>query len=555
MADLTHPDNFLDYLSSFWTQVFQDDGAVRGIAAADAHQLAQLYQDFVESVAALSIQTITPFHRELTYPIVLRKTTFSEGPDTIRFGKGIEWGAQPSRTAFREGVTFVYGGMEKRSGLYYVGIPAGVQNIQGGIFNRLINPSVFLVRDNDFILKDGILSFKQDPFTNPLIAKRTVAGPNGSIDEEVVLWASDTQFDHSTLFNHYGFLFPTIQGQGESYRRALECLLKAWSGGPTFAALDSLAAALAGAPLVGETSETVESIQFFNGLQLIITNTNIYTIPAGLTMRPEIRKGTVISAGQPLTTATVLADRKAGQPWWNELPALMAGPDLVAADITSLGFLNEPCRVEYKRGARFFLAGASRDVEAFWDQVRQKEADSNLSLADQLWRDAGLIDDSGAPDFSQSLWLNPLQFLAEKVLADDLLVLKLKVACLPNPSNLFRNLELLRRIAPAHATLLVFLSVETSEGFNLVRNDSGAINPTGTAPVNTQDLLDQAVGNFPLLTRQHWSAQDELGLKTKTPEALSIDDCPDIIRETLNLSSADLIQESLTIRTQELCEP
>lgn len=579
MPDFTDGEVFLDFFGSFWNRFFTEGDLTRGITAGGAHQITQLYQEFTEAIQALSLETINPFHLEKAYPIIFRRSQFSQGPDEVTFGHGQVFGAQPAGTAFREGATFNYGGLEQRSGLYYIGVPDNFKNLGQVIFNGLIDPTVMLARNSDFIFQDDIIVFKTDPFANPLIARRLVAGTDGQADEEeIVLWAMNAQIDRQDLFRQYGFAVSSVRASSDNYKRALQAVFKAYAAGPTAHVLDSLVAALANLPIARRGNETVQSIETFGTDTLLVTDLEVYKVQAGLEVRPEIQTGTVLYAGQPLTTATRVSDRTTNSFWWAELAGLTMGRDFLVADLDSaLGFLNEAADVELGdvevadpgnlgRTATFHLAGLPGDLEKFWGAVRQKSLAGGQFLGDLLYKKHNLVDGNGDPDFTKDLQINPLQFLATELLADGLVLVQVRVTDFNQANPFFQNLRMLRDVMPAYLGLIIFVDLAVDDSYSWQR-DSGGVEITTAILQDTKALLAGDTASFDSTTKGYWNNLGSDGeLLTKTPEALSSDISPDIISATLDMgdptknaaaygSAVAVCEEVIHIKNEEVCTP
>jgi len=584
MADFTDPNTFLDFFGSFWNRFFPDQPVIRGIASGDAHTITQLYQELVEAVNAISIHTISPFHRESVYPITLRRSTFSQGPDLLTFGNGSVFGAQPPNGKFFEGATFQYGGLERRSGLYYVGIPDKIREMGACLINSLIDPSVMLVRDSDFIVRDDIVIFRTNPFDNPLIAKRKISSADGNSEEdEIILWATNVSVDRNELWTQYGFAVPDLRQNtltapaARRYLEALRAVYNVRAGGPTSRMLDSLVASLVGAPVSRHGGEIVQSIESFSGNTLVITDVEVYRVPDTLEIRPEIKVGVELWAGQPLTTTTQVFDRTVQSNWWTDMPALFVGRDFLMADITSaLGFLNESSPVDVGivetasdgsagRTGRFYLAGVPGDVEQFWSGVRQRGLSGLGFFGDQLYRKFSVVDGNGELDFTQDLLVNPLQLLATDLLADSIIPVKIKVSTATQAALFSDGLHILHDVVPAHLSLLILMDVTVQDEFALVRPDGDSVVTTPLSSTRALVLSDTSL--LPSASKAQWTELDDQGVPTvRIPEALSADVSPDILRETLDLGDAannsdsyggatKVCEESITPTLQPICTP
>jgi len=571
MSDFTDGETFLGYLSSFWTQVFQDTGIVRGLSYANAAQLQQLYQNFVESVSRLSIKTIPVFHKEFVYPIILQSSTFSSSLGPMKFGDGEEFGLQPAGGEFKAGAVFSYGGLEEGSGLYCATIPDNLKSFSSTIVNSLFQPSVVLVRDVDFFVNGNVIQFKNNPFQNNLIPQRQIPGSNHTFQSELVLWILDAQLDIQSVYQQFGFPFCDLKQSSEAYRSALEMIFKIYSEGPSLNILDSVVAALANAPVTKDVYETVLRIDSFGGDQLVVTDLNIYQIPNSLTLRQDVAAGSVLQAGQPLTTMTQVFD-KVNQPnWWMQFPGMSVSQDFVAVNISNLGFLNQAAVVELQplqqasngtigRPAQFYLAGSDKDIKTYWNAVLSKSVEKGMFLGNILYEDAGLVSD-GEPDFSQTLIINPLEFLTTKVLRDGLIPIQIQLNNTDQAFPLFQNLSLLRDVCPAWLSLVIFISIQFNENIYLENQRAGGVEITEAILVPTAALLSGSSSGFDSTTKGYFENVDSQGCPlTNIPEALSVDINPEIITEILDFGNPNeygtgipLAVEQVSVKFENIC--
>jgi len=569
MADFTDPDVAFEYLSPFWTRMFKDGAAVHGLMHASSQQMSQLYLDWLEAVGMLSIKTADPFHRTQFAPVIIRRSKFSTGPDNLAFGSGTVFGPQPAGGQYRPGDTFVYGGLERLSGLYYVGMPKGVVSIGPFIYNRLTEPSVVMLRDSDFLIIDNIVAFREDPFENPLIPKRIVAGENGSQDEEIILWGSEAKIDDQRLYNNHGFAFPARRKSSEAYRLILETFYRIYADGPSPIAIDMVVAALAGLPVTKEVTETVESVSEFAGSVLVITDAGTYRLPSGVALRPEIEVGTVLEAGSPLAAATRVYEGGTGSNWWTTLPVLTLGKEYFALPIGGVGFINRPVKVvpsdtfdDAGFDATFELTGVPEDIAAFWDAASSRGATLGKRFGTALWETYGKTLD-GFADSSQDLYINPLQFVAEKMMDRSVAVVKIDLTLMADRAFLIQNLRILDEACPVFSGLIVLLEQNLDDTFEL--EPAGNVSITSANP-SQAPLLANLYGReeeFTGSTLSRWTDVDSDGNHlTRVPEALSAAICPDIITETADFgnpnhygSGLPIAEEILTSTRQPVCKP
>lgn len=561
-SDFTNGDQFANYLSSYWTQLFSEREFLPGVTDGFARQLAQHYQDFAESVNATSIRDIAPFHTELVYPIFLRESTFATGPRLLTFGAGAVFGEQPEGGTFREGAALRFGERADLAPAFYADLPDDVAGTGSLIINRLHNPSVIMVAGADFAFSDGVIVFRENVFENDLIAKRTVSGESGAIDREIVLWATNVQTERFDLYRQYGHLFLDRKEGGAEVRTALESIFKLYSNGPSVARLDSFVAAAAGFPVSAEARETVQSIGRVGTTSVVVTDVGAYRIPAGLTLRDSVKAGAVLTAGSPLTTASVVTDRFASPLWWTSIDGLTVGKELMIQATGPVGFLNQEVPVTFdtpmlvdgdeRALCRFSLVGLPAHVETFWKVTKERSLLAGEFLAETLWVGAGLVDEEGDPDYDQELYVNPLRILNDLV-GDNLIIVQINGTL---TGSLLPVLGLLRETIPAYCTLVVLLNLTAEDDYFLTSESEDAVNPTEAEFVDGRALYTGTTADFDSVTQGHWEDVDESTGEplTKTAEALSLGISPDMLSDTINLTTGPgQVAESVVARLEPTC--
>lgn len=569
MPDFTDPDVAFEYLSPFWTLMFKDSAAIHGLMHSNAQQLTQIYQNWLEAIGMLSVKTAAPFHKEQFLPMIIRRSRFSTGPDKVTYGSGTAFGPQPAGGTYRPGDVFVYGGLEHLSGLYYVSMPAGIESVGPFIYNRLTEPSVVLLQDSDFTVVDNVVAFREDPFENPLIPKRIVAGDSGTQDEEIVLWASEAQIDDQRLYLGFGFAFPAKRKSSEAYRLILETFYRIYADGPSPIAIDMVVAALAGLPVVKEEMEVVEQITTFQDRVLVITNASAYQLPAGVGVRAEIVVGTELLSGTPLAEATRVYEGGTGSNWWTKLPVLTLGKEYFALPIGGLGFTNKIVKVVPSESfddsgfdATFELSGVPLDIQRFWDAASTAGAAQGRRFGTALWETNGLTID-GAADPSQDLYLNPLQFVAETLMDRSVVVVKIDLSLIADKAFLIQNLRILHETCPVFFGLIILLEQSVADTFDLEPTGNVSITTLNPAEVPLLALLRGDPASFTGATKSRWTDVDAEGnLLTRVPEALSTAVSPDILLDSADFSDEDyystgvsVANELITTSLQPVCKP
>lgn len=565
MPDLTSPNYFADFIGSFWNLVWGGKKLTSGIAAFSSAGIIQQYQWFVEAVDRLSIDTVHPTATELSRPLIIRQSKLSEGPDFLKFGGGEVFGPQPSGTKFRAGATFEYGGLERRSGRYYTGIDSKIVSVGPVMMNSLKSPSLVLVSGVDYTCGDGIITFKSNPFDDPRIPQRTVSGDDGEgEDVEIVLWMTDVQTDSGEFSQHFGFVAPKLLPSTPEYFEAIRACMRGVAEGPTLSAIDFMIAATLGLPCVREARETVLSVSSFGDDTLVATDLGVYLVKNGFSVRSEVVPGAVLESGHPLSTGSEVFDRTSNVEWWSDLDGIAIGESFFDKRISSaLGFLNAvypvilgaPETVEYEtnwRGASFYLSGKASDVDLFWKIAHDNSFAQQRPIGNELYKQEGLVDEDGAPDFDKEMLVNPLQFLATKLIKDSVVVIRIRNSTKLPLRNLFQVMTLMKNLLPPWLGMIIVSDIQVSEGLTLT-NDAYPL--SSVTVTGTENLLPPSLDNMPA----EWSETDSNGdAKYPFPEAVSVDRSPDLQQEIISFGdpsgNVDSYGQSIAI-CEESVEP
>lgn len=557
MSDLTSPDYFAEFLGSSWNHVYAGRNLAAGTSAFSAHAILQLYQKMVEAVNRLGISTIDPTVTELVTPVIFRQSSFSTGPDLLTFGGGEAFGSQPEGTRFRAGATFQFGGLEQKSGRYYVGVNDNVVSIGPVILNSLISPSLTWVEGVDFVLSDGVVAFKTNPFSDSRIPRRRVASdasPDG--EDEIVLWMTNVKTDSGEFQQHYGFAAPKLDPGTPEYFEAVRTCMRIIADGPSLSAVDHLIASLLGLPCVRGATETVMSISTFNGLPLVVTDLNLYLIKEGFSLRQEVVAGAVLECGHPLSDGSEVFDRTSQREWWLDLDGLQLGEAFFDSRIkSSLGFINttvpvilgeiEDVEGKIGRSASFYLAGAPADVQKFWDIAKQNGTLLKKPLGNLIYVKRGAVDAYGRPDFGKTVMINPLQFLAEELIKDSVIVVQIKNSNRLPMKNLFQCAPLIKNLLPPWLGMIILINVTVDDGVTFTSAPDLSDAVVETEALDTRALLKATVTSFPDAVKAVWTEVDSSGeALVRVPEACSVDRSPDLAKEVISFGDSSVNVDS-----------
>ena len=550
--------------------MFSDREAILGLSSASSEHLAQLYIDFTDLIKSTSVFTMPTTRRETLKPVFIYKSKISTSSQLVKFGTGLEFGGTYSVQSGDTDPVLRYGGQARTRLPYFVDIDPSIKSVGNILINRLYNPSVTLVKGIDFLFDENSILFKDDPFSNALIPKKTVPLEGSSdpsiTDELMILWMVDAEVDDLRVHQQYGYIFfnsPIEDSQLEL--NVVQQLFKIYSGGPTIGAIDSLICAVAGGAQTTEASETVEYITSHGGSQVVVTDMSVYRIDPVDTLRPAIVPGAVLTAGTPITNRTSVCDSYTKPNWWMDIPGVSVRDDYCVFDISNVSFLNAEVPFNVTGTARgkddrqvlkgnFFLAGNKSDTSAFWSSVEQREVEYDQFLSEMLWKEAGITNPDGSPNFNKPLYLNPLRIFAEKIAGMSFIVVTVSsIQFLKVESALTR----LRQVLPVGTSLLVILQESVSDSLSLDNaiQFQQVSSPTtdGTEYGYLKALIEGRPENFPEELSSQWLAIDDgSGLPlANTSEALSQSYSPDILNEPVDLIS--LIREEVSAINTPSC--
>ncbi len=580
MPDLTSVDYFSEFIGSSWNHVCAGDRLRSGVAAFSSSALLQQYQWMIEAVERLSINTVKAAALEKSRPVIFRQSGFSVGPDKLKVGGGQSIGAQPAGTEFREGATFTFDGLEKKSGRYYVGLDSSVVSIGPVIINSLKSPSLVWIEGVDFVFSDGVVAFKINPFDDPRIPRRKV--PSDKVEggeDEIILWMTDVRSDSGEFSQHYGFAAPDLKPGTPEYFDSIRACMRAIAEGPTTSAIDHLIAAVLGLPCIREARETVLSVSSFGEDRLVATDLGVYLVKSGFTVRTEVVAGAVLEAGHPLSSGSEVFDRTAKKQWWAELDGLLLGESFFDNRITSaIGFLNEVCPVILGaskigddgtdlRSATFHLAGKQSDIDLFWKITTDSSSAAGRPLGNALYRQRGLVDEDGSPDFSKAMLINPLQFLADTMIRDSVVVVRIRNSALLPVTNLFQIIPLLRSLMPSWLGMVVVMDIQVEDEVLFHLNGDPDNSITLVDPSPTTAVLRGDVSSFEAGTKSQWNSVQADGTPTsRIHEAISVDRSSDLLKETVSFGnpsanvtsygqSLAVCEESIQTQLIPICVP
>jgi hypothetical protein len=393
---LSNPDQLYNQLGTFWRDYLEDAELLRKHTWADLQVNADVYLRAIETASAGSIQTIKPFVARQWRLIRLLESELTLETNMVRYGSGRTYG---------DGL--VYGQIESQP--YAWQLAADIRGI-GILVDQILDPDhVFDASTFQFDPKTQVIRFTQNPFE--LLPRLPIYDSTGAVvDHQVLLWARNVQQDENLPFLRYGAVLGIHGQSSEAYCKTL---LSAWSmlvQGPSIADLQrGILGSVGLQDAVGD--ETVELIEVDDEGLAIVTDKRVYRAHADAT--PLVTVGDALEPGQLLVDTVQVFECSSGSARpYSSLPGLSVGSN-------SLVFPNVDETFQFDtetQDVRFTVYGDQAAVEAFWAQTHQRGLDAGKLLAEWV----------GVDDISDEVAVNPLKFMVENIVGQNLIVVVVK---------------------------------------------------------------------------------------------------------------------------------
>lgn len=479
--DFDRPDVLLNVLGSFWATTYQGNGLLEDLAATAGQMAQQSYLQLLELINSVSRFNVPLYHQDNWYALTIRQSQVNAA--SLRIAKYLTGSAYQ----YSSDAEINYGVPVASTQNYAVAKPADLVNVRT-VFNRLVDPSVELIEGIDYWLTDDQLIFRENPFSNPNIAKRELLNAVGEVvDTELVLWLYRGQWDWKYIYEQFGYALRLQLQTSEGYKQFVNAIFDAFNAGTAIRQQQLAIAAAFGVPLVVETNETVETVVTDVRHLNVITDQHVYQFPVGTTA--IVTPGQVLKAGDPLTDLLQVFELNRGEPV--NLSALTVGPGILAwgyyGDLT---FENAEVPVVVELDVDGYtkvsweLGGFPYDVEKFWNDVHASGVAKNQTLAMLLDVRAWPLGQPTAASLPATI--NPLQFLTQNLLRNNAVIVKVKPGSQLGNRLTFVPVEQLRKIQPPQS-LLIFV-------VELAYQDSPVI--METSGTELQPGYEETIGGF-----------------------------------------------------------
>lgn len=455
-SDYDLPQRLLHAVGSFWSDTFDGNDLVASLLHSRAQLDAQAHLDLLELVASISRFTVPIFHKKNWFPLTLKASEMNLTPlNSLRYGDAGE--------TYNEGTENVYGG-QKRSVYFCWTLPTELKDFQL-ILNRITLASLTLTRGVDFFVEGNVIAFVKNPFESELVTKLEMFEGNTVVDREITLWIYCGQFDFETIYKQFGYVLSTRLASSEAYRDFLNAIFDGLVEGTTVRNVEAALSAICDVPLVREAEETVQHILTDSRSLWVVTDKHAYGFALGSTAVVSV--GEVVKRGQRLTdTLTVYEFNRGEVPDPAEVRALSVGRGVLAAGYhQDIVFENKtvPLQVTTDGGytrIEFEVQGLPGDVAKFWDDLHANGVAADQTLAMLLDKRTNKVGQPTAMNLPSTI--NPLEFLCQNVFRNNLYLVRVRTGLLgPNALGL-HNGRLLRKLVPAHTTMILLTQLEVS---------------------------------------------------------------------------------------------
>ena len=479
------------WLGSFWQRVYQNPELAKNYTYGQGLLLAQLYLNFVESMARIDRNTVPVFHRERWKPVRILKSQAGTGQAALlRIGADPLPVIGPQVTSdYVQGEVFKIGGPAALAAS--VSYPAdGVQDVLACISNSILGPKTVLVNGTDFVVKDSTIFFlrEKDPFNAASFPTRKVSGTSG-VDTELILWCMDTLEDRDFVYNQLGYIFNVRMATSQLYRDMMNKVWDLYNYGTPIQRFQTALGAILDEPTVINETETVDVVIDDGRVVQVVTDKSVYTIPEGSTLRRVVVPGAVLKAGDFLRETVrvysnidplhLSAVGEYGSRIQTDIPAMFFGPNMlksqlrfgVGASWTLSDIVSTGNDANGNPKLKFDLFGNEADVDLFWSDfwsyLEFRGISSTTCFKDYLDPESGATYGRVAP----------LEYFLRYFLRPNLCVIAVDADHLTDAGNAnLKQLTLLQAALPAHALMLVTVQKHLTED----PYDFGGLNETVT---------------------------------------------------------------------------
>jgi hypothetical protein len=457
---IDQPSTLLSYLGSHWNAVYGAQRQITSLMLARGRVENQRVIELDEAIKTVSRLKLPAFLTEQWTRMVFKQSdvNLADHAITVRYGVPLYLDQLPVYgTDPVSGVIHRYG--EPSLVYYSLSIPDELKDVPF-ISNRITSPSLIWTKNLDYLVGDGVITFRENPFENDLVPQRPVYDGDQITDYEIELWFHRTQWDDLRMQKHFGYVAGFALPSSQNYNDLVNAVLDGVTEGGASGQLQDAFAAICDTPIVKEEEETVEYVGKDARHLLVITDQHAYRFP--LNAVAIVAVGDSVRAGDQLVDTVEFVEFHDGTiP--DDLYALELEPGMLAGDYYGgISFANEDKDVEVDTSGIFTyvsweVGGWPQDVQKFWDDFHARGVANPPTLAQLLDVRESPPDEPSAASLPATI--NPLEFLAENVLRYHAFVVRIKHNKL-GPNALSLNLtRYVRQIVPPHTHMIVLVEL------------------------------------------------------------------------------------------------
>lgn len=527
-------------LGSFWTRVFGDKEAIRGLTIAQSEELLQRYYDFVESLNAMSVKKIDLLHRERWLPVRIRKSQLrlaplrflpAEDKDHTTFGpQALATSVDERNNSLHYGETNQFGRAKRPVEQKYVVKVDHTLKDFPVLADRIVGPTKVLTSGIDFWMDNGELFFAKDPFESDAFFKYELfdnAGKQltyvwkpskptyatmeqeqstepvaGTVinEEEMLLWAYHGGVNTNSLYNNFGSLFGLSEENSEGYKQVLTETVNLLTEGPTVKAITGLASSFIGVQLSQDPVETVVDAYTVDDIRYVVTDKRVYTANTFYAFSPDVyyaatseaRVGAKLPAGTPLFDAVTYYDNVSTPGWWTTeldrlvLPGSMFMGDydgvLIFENIAAFTARDDENRLRYSPD----ISNTVQDAIVFpfpptVTQADQDRFNAYISHPDRYATCLSLIEDS----LTQADLLDPLDFVFKNFMKTNSAMLRIRFQTLEQAAKFAHFFRLVKTCLPQYLYIIFdfdLLLPQEVTSFATNTTDTAALCSDGSDP-------------------------------------------------------------------------
>jgi len=444
-------------LGSHWAGSYDGTADVATYIESTAELERHTEQLRDEALDAISRHTVPLQHTEQWYPLTLLESNMnSDGVSMNYYGAGYVYGEQPdTHTIYQYGVP-------SGLGWYSFELPTQLTRIPL-LVDHMRNPTATWFNGLDYYVEQlaadtpRIIRFNSNPFESG--DWDIVTLPNG--DRSVTLWVRRGEFARNYVFQHLGYVLglwpsqPDCAESADMYRQLLNAIFTSMVAGGSVLAIESLAAAISGAPVVIETIERVEYIQRDAEQLVIVTDRHAYRYaPAA---NPVVAVDDYVYAGQQLSDAYTIHTLNRGH-IADSVRFVSVTTDMLATGIhNGLMFENKSVplvvtTVDGRTRVAFELGGTAADVTQFFTMMHERGITSGLTLANMLDTREHPTGEPTAANMPATI--NPLQFMIQHVMRNHVTIIQWRPTQFGQYAVGLQHTRLFRSIVPPGDVLI-----------------------------------------------------------------------------------------------------